>query len=119
MYTEFEKWLDRVLEENIPIEGVALNFNLYEGSDKHWSIQLISASYFDEDDENWACEEVFTTGEDLFSWRQETDWEKILDISCELIQKYLEAGKYSEELKKYQAVAVGFVDGNLEIIYKQ
>lgn len=119
MYTDFEKWLNRVLEENIPFEGVALCFNLYEESDKNWSMQLISASYFDEKNSDWACEEVFSTGEDLFSWRQDTGWKEILDISYDLIRKYLNVGKYSEELKKYQAVAVGFVDGDLEIIYKQ
>lgn len=30
MYKVFEKWLNGVLEENMPIPGVALNFNLYE-----------------------------------------------------------------------------------------
>ena len=30
MYKAFEKWLNDVLEENMPIPGVALNFNLYE-----------------------------------------------------------------------------------------
>lgn len=119
MYNNFEKWLNRILEENMSIEGAAVNFNIYEESNKNWSIQLICSSYFDEEDPDWPCEEVFTTGEDLFSWQQNTGWEKILDISCDLVRKYLKEGKYSAELKKYQAVAVGFVDGDLEIVYKQ
>ena len=40
MYKAFEKWLNGVLEENMPIPGVALNFNLYEEADFCWSIQL-------------------------------------------------------------------------------
>lgn len=119
MYLDFEKWLNRVLEENIPIGGAAVNFNLYEDSDRHWSIQLISASYFDEEDSDWCCEEEFTTGEDLFTWKQDTGWEEILDVSCDMIRKYLEEGKYADELKKYEAVAVGFVDGDLEVLYKR
>ena len=49
MYKAFEKWLNGVLEENMPIPGVALNFNLYEEADFCWSIQLIGASCFDEE----------------------------------------------------------------------
>lgn len=119
MYIDFENWLNRVLDENVPIEGVAINFNLYEDADMNWSIQLISASSFDEEDQDWCCEEQFTSGEDLFSWHQDTGWEEIFDISCDMIRKYLIDGKYSEELKKYEAVAAGFADGDLEIIYKK
>ena len=64
MYDEFAKWLDRILDENMPLPGVAINFNIYEEVDLHWSIQLISSTYFDEEDEDWNCYEEFTTGED-------------------------------------------------------
>ena len=30
MYDEFAKWLDRILDENMPLPGVAINFNIYE-----------------------------------------------------------------------------------------
>lgn len=52
MYDEFAKWLDRILDENMPLPGVAINFNIYEEVDLHWSIQLISSTYFDEEDED-------------------------------------------------------------------
>ena len=119
MYDEFAKWLDRILDENMPLPGVAINFNIYEEVDLHWSIQLISSTYFDEEDEDWNCYEEFTTGEDLYEWRQGVGWEKILDISCEMIRKYLTEGKYAEKLKKYEAVAAGFVDGDVEILYRR
>lgn len=117
MYIEFEKWIDRILLENLPFRGVAINFNLYEEADMNWSIQLISASSFDEEDSDWCCEEEFTTGEDLYSWQQETEWQEILDITCNMIRKYLAEGTYAEDLKKYDAIAVGFVDGDLVIVY--
>lgn len=74
---------------------------------------------FDEEDEDWNCYEEFTTGEDLYEWQQGVGWEKILDISCEMIRKYLTEGKYAEKLKKYEAVAAGFVDGDVEILYRR
>ena len=104
MYIEFEKWLNNILEENIPIPGAAINFNLYEEVDLYWSIQLICASYFDEADEDWCCEE---------------GWEEIFDISCQMIKQYISEGKYAEELKKYEAISAGFVDGDLKILYQK
>lgn len=29
MYKAFEKWLNGVSDENVPLSGVAINFNLY------------------------------------------------------------------------------------------
>ncbi|MBR1816330.1 MAG: hypothetical protein IJ763_06475 [Lachnospiraceae bacterium] len=117
MYFEFAKWLDRILDENMTIEGVGIVFNLYEDVDLHWSIQLTSTSYYDEDDEDWKCDEAFTSGEDLYTWKQDTGWEEILDISIDVVKKYLDEGKYSKELKNYKVIGIGFVDGDLEILY--
>lgn len=33
--------LNNILEENMPIPGAAINFNLYEEADLYWSIQLL------------------------------------------------------------------------------
>ena len=118
-YAGFEEYVNRIMEENMPLPGVAINFNIYEETDLHCSIQIISANYFDEEDEDWCCDEAFTTGEDLLTWQQDTGWEEIIDISCEMIKKYLDEGKYADELKKYEAVAAGFVDGDEEILYQR
>lgn len=117
MYAEFEKWLDKVLDENMPLDGKAVCFNLYEEEDNEWSAQLITASYFDETDDDWCCDEVFTTGEDLYFWKQDGNWEKVLNTACDAVLQYLEEGKYAEEFKTFEAVATGFVDGDLEILY--
>lgn len=119
MYIDFEMWLNRILQENLPIDAVAVNFNLYEEVDSNWSIQLVATERFDEEDEDWVCDEVFTTGEDLFSWQQDTGWEEILDISTEMVNAYLEKGKYADDLKKYAAVGIGFVDGDVSILYRK
>ncbi len=119
MYSEFANWLDRIIEENNPIDAAALCFNLYENEDCSWSIQLIGAPDFDEDDDDWACDEVFSTEEDVFSWKREAGWEEILIAAAELIDKYLDEGKYADSLKEYKAIATGFVDGDLSVIYKK
>ena len=119
MYEEFEKWLNRILDENLPLEAVGINFDIYEETDSSWSIQLVATERFDPEDEDWVCDEVFTTGEDLYSWQQEDGWETILELAKEWVQKYLEQGKYSESLKGYEGVGVGFVDGDVWVMHQK
>ncbi len=119
MYDRFADWLDNVLAEGLPDEAAALNFNIYEESGDGWSVQLIASSYFDEDDEDWACDEVFTTGEDVFRWEENAKWSQILETVKKLISDYLENGSRSTVLKQYEAVACGFVDGDIHIIYQK
>lgn len=117
MYKEFEKWIDEILEYNMPLPGIGINFNIYEDADMHWSVQIISSLEFDAEDPDWCCEEAFTTGENLYTWEQEASWKEILDSTCDMIKKYLAEGKYANELKQYAGISTGFVDGDLEMLF--
>lgn len=123
MFDEVSKWLDQVLEDaletGIPKEVTAFGFNLYEDGDYDWSMELVGTSEFDMDNEDWLCNEVtdFDTRDDPFQWNQKAEWEEILkDITC-LLKKYLNSGKYANVLKEKSGIGVGFVDGNIEILY--
>lgn len=118
MTENFCEWLDGVLAQGLPDEAAAVCFNIYEDGGDDWSIQLIAAAYFDEDDEDWACDEAFTTGEDMFRWQERAKWSKALETAKKLISDYLNNGRYAEMLKQYEAVACGFVDGDIQILYK-
>ena len=125
IYVEFESWLDSLLENNkMPAETAAFNFNLYEESteDHVYSIQLIAADTFDSDDSDWACEEVWSSEENIFlvdtSDEQDTGWKYALQLITEMCSEYLENGKYKNVLCSTQAVGIGFVDGDIDIIYK-
>ena len=117
MYNEFEAWLDAALEAGVPDGIAAYNFNLYEDDDNLWSIELIGASRFDEEDPDWACDEVFTNREEPLSWSAETDWEEVLETMTQYVEKYLVEGKYADVLKDTEAVGIGFVDGDITIVY--
>ena len=117
MYNEFAKWLDGALDTELPEDIAAFNFNLYEDGDGLWSIELIGASRFDAEDPDWACDEVFTNREEPLSWSAETDWENVLETMTVYVEKYLEEGKYADMLKSYDAVGIGFVDGDITIVY--
>ncbi len=127
IYEEFAKWLDDLLENNdMPDDTAAFCFNLYEESDEEhlFAVQLIASSEFDPDDEggDWACEEVWSSEEDLFtvdtSDEEDTGWKHAQELFCEMIEEYLSAGKYAHILKGCKGVAAGFVDGELQILYK-
>ena len=117
MYEDFAKWLDAVLDSNMPIEGVAVNFNIYDEGDNEWSIQLAVTGSYNEEDDEWAYDEVFTSEEDIYTWNEEIDYDEVMSTTYKMIAEYLEKGKFSAEFKKYQAVTCGFIDGDLAKVY--
>lgn len=119
MFNRVSEWLDVVLETDIPAEVVAFGFNLYEDEHYFWSMELIGASEFDVDDEDWLCNEVtdFGTRENPLRWHRETGWEEILNDSFYALKEYLKKGKYADVLKAKSGVGVGFVSGDIELLY--
>lgn len=119
-YEAFAKWLDTALELGFPENTVAINFNLYEEHAKDtWAVQLIGADRFDAEDEAWACYETFTTGENLYRWVEENGWETVLETAKAHVREYLNTGQYASVLKRYAAVGIGFVDGDLALLYER
>lgn len=119
VYPGFEAWLDRVLRGALPAEVTAFVFNLYEHDDS-FAVQLAGCAEFDEENEEWAVNDIFSTGDDLFEIPRIAvgdDWEAALAAAKMIITKYLAEGAEASRLKKSRAVAVGFVDGDLEVIH--
>lgn len=132
VYEHFAAWLDALLENNtMPDDTRAFNFNLYEDrlekepDKKLWSTQLIAANRFDPDDEDgeWACYEAWSSEEDLFcldfSDEENADWKRVQEVFTELCAEYLENGRYKNILLSSEGVGIGFVDGDLDIIFQK
>jgi len=127
-YKAFEEWLDSLLEKyTMPETAVALNFNIYDGSDNTYDIELIAASHFDEGNDDWACDEVFATRNDLLyipvtediKVKNNEDWfNRILPMFISIVRQYLSEGKYRDKLKSYCAVAMGHVSGEIYVLYR-
>lgn len=115
----FDVWLDNILKNELPDDIEAICFNLYEDSENQWSAELVGTDSFDEEDSDWACDEVYSTREFPYVIKIKSDWKAIEKLFTDYISDYLDHGKYSAKLKQYNAVAVGFVDGDLNIIYKK
>ncbi len=124
IYSEFVNWLDNILENNdMPDETVSFCFNLYEESveDSVYAVQLVACEAFDENDPDWACEECWSSEEDIFcvelSDEAEKDWKAAQNLIKGWAEEYLGNGKYADILTT-KPVGIGFVDGDLEIIHR-
>ena len=119
MYSEVESWIDNVLNTEIPEDTKGFIFNLYDDGDDNWSMEIVATSRFDESDPDWGCDEIddFGTRDEPFSWEEPAGWEEIQDKCCEIIAQQLSDGEYASVLKRADGVGVGFVDGDLEIVY--
>ncbi len=123
IYIEFEKWLSKLLENDMPDNTAAYNFNIYEEEDETYGVQLIASDEFSEDDDDWACSEIWSSEEEIFyidhSDEKDADRERGLEFISQLISDYLEKGEKADKLKAVKAVGAGFVDGELKILYKE
>ena len=106
------------MEKEIPDNTIAINFNLYEEHEHDtWSVQIIGSDKFDEED--WACNETFSSEENIYIWVENGGWEKALETAMNNLKVYLDNGKYSSLLLRYNGIGIGFVDGDIEIIYRR
>jgi len=118
MYERFEEWLDNALQRELPENMAAFNFNIYEDGDNMWSVELVGTETFNVSDQDWACDEIFTENRDEpFEWEEDAKWEIIQEEVACWITEYLENGDNADILKKYEAVGLGFVDGDIELMY--
>lgn len=119
MYNKVSNWLDNVLKQDIIEDVAAFCFNLYEDGENNWSMELVGTERFDMEDDDWPCDEItdFGTRKELFAWNKLTEWDKVLEEMVAILREYLENGKYAEVLKSKAGVGVGFVDGDVKILY--
>jgi len=115
---QFYTWLNNIFKNNLPSNIKAINFNLYDDGKNKWSIELIGAPEYNEDDLDWACNEIFTTRQSPFKISRQGSWEDIQTLFYDFITEYIENGNYADKLKFYDAIGIGFVDGDIQILYK-
>ncbi|MBR1592702.1 MAG: hypothetical protein IJ666_06810 [Ruminococcus sp.] len=123
VYSEFESWIDYLLEtNNMPEDTRAYCFNLYDEGENIYSLQIVAANSYSDTDSDWPCDQVWSSGEDIFSIdisdEDTKDRQHAYEIFKDIIAEYLLNGKYRNLLTSYLALAMGYIDGELEIIYK-
>ena len=121
---DFFSWADSYLSGPQSDATVAFHFNLYEGEDSV-HVQLIGTDSFtlgeDPATDYWPGAETSTTGEEVFEipyFIAGTEWRQWLQTSKNLITRYIETGKNSSVLRKSQGVGVGFVEGDMHVLWR-
>lgn len=108
---EFKKWLDAQLKKDIPEDVIAINFNLYEEDEENvFAAQLVGCPGYDPDDDEWACDELFSSEEDLFYFEAD-GWEAAEELFGEILREYVDNNP--DKLADFEYIAYGFVDGDL------
>ncbi len=122
--------LDIDREETLPREIIALNFNIYEETididrpldNTNWAyfIDLIGSPRFDEEDEDWACDDddTFEPNKRMgpkWTYSKEIEWEEVEE---EIGRVLLELITELHDLPLFQVeyIAFGHNDGTLTII---
>ena len=119
-YENFTTWLNEILKNPLPENTKAINFNLYEEENPNtYGIQFVATESFDLNDDDWACDELFSSGENMYFFINKNTWEDVLKETELNIKAYLDKGNYSSVLKNFEGIGLGFVDGDLIIIYNK
>jgi len=118
---DFAKWLDGALAGELPGNVRAFNFNLYEGTGRTWDMELVGAPTFDPNRSQWACDTTFSYPELFFMRHADigNQWEQGLAQAIDLISIYLRGGRHRDVLRGSLGVGVGFVDGELSIVWPE
>jgi translation elongation factor EF-G len=115
---DFNNWLNRISKtEAVSDNIIAFNFGLFE-SENGYTIYLIGSETFDEEDDDWATNVDFEPKEKYFelnaSLVKGKDWQKVLEVSEELVKEYLNSESLHNTIfKKAEAITTGFDDGEL------
>lgn len=119
LYNNLKIWLEGFSKEPINNNIKAICFNLYDDGNGNWSLEMVGTASFDQDDPDWACDEItdFGTRNSPFFWNENCDWESVLEEVSRYISIYLEAGILDFVKNQVEAIAVGFVDGDINIIF--
>ena len=119
--SSFYKWVNESLSKKLP-EGIeGFSFNLIENSGD-FSVELVGTASFDEDDQDWACDEIFEPNKRSISIPEKysgLQWESCLDNMQTLLISYMKSNeKGALVLQCAQGIGIGFVDGDLIVVKK-
>jgi len=115
---QFNNWINRLTKSEKPTTDiVAFNFGLFETEDGY-TIYVIGAKSFDEDDPDWATEVDFEPKEKYLEINPDEakglEWNEVLEKSKTTIEQFVSSDKFENSfLRSAQAITTGFDGGDL------
>ena len=117
-YCAFEKWLNKHFALDIPQEVKVIIFHLYEDDSHEFDVVCLGLPTYAPGSSKQVYDEVLLTDDDLFHLKTD-GCESCLQIVINYVKEYLSSGAYASKLASIVAVTVGFVDGDLEIVFQK
>ena len=120
---QLHHWLDTAASQ-ASHDIAAFSFNLYEPAGEpgvKFGIELIGAETYSADDPDWPCNEIWSPaprGINIPGAFSGSSWEDCLSKTKALVQEYL-ASTSGRWLQTSEAVGIGFVDGDLEVVWSR
>ncbi|WOE76283.1 hypothetical protein [Alterisphingorhabdus coralli] len=122
--TTFKSWLSEQLSVPIPEDIEAFSINLYELGEPNakFGVEIIGAGSFNASNEDWACDEVWqpeTRGIEIPVGFSGSDWQTCLHrVKALLLDLIVSDEPLVAVIKGSRGLGLGFVDGDLEIIWQ-
>ncbi len=116
MKEEIRHWIQQINDETIlPSDIVAFNFGLFE-SEERYCIYLTGSKFYDESDDDWACDIDFEPNRKYLMLtvgnKQNKNWEKLLYEVKDIISQYISSSPHLI-LFHNKVITIGFDDGAL------
>jgi hypothetical protein len=120
----FKAWLRKSLDTVVPESVRAFSFNLYEAGsdDSPFGVELIGSPHFDVEDSDWACEEIWEATPrrlPIPATFSTNSWQTCLANVKALVLRALQDKTVGEILQTREGIAVGFVDGDLDLVWQR
>ena len=116
----FARWADGVLSSGLPEGIAAFHLNLYEAPASH-DAEIVGCPTYDPTDSDWACEDIFMSEDPRFGLPHAavgSHWDQGLNAAIQVLKTYLDSDSAgARRLREAQAVSVGFVDGDLHLVW--
>ena len=113
---ELKAWLKPHLKNGAGY--IAYNFNLYELEKDYFGAELVASKAYDPDDDDWACETVFSSGDELFEYSSD-NWQTAQIEFLAWVSAFLAEEGVSVFGDQVEFITAGFIDGKLEVIYQK
>lgn len=121
---DFKAWLTSSTSAGVPASVRAFSFNLYElqKDGSAFGVELIGSSDFDTEGSDWACDEVWAATPRMLAIPvafSSHSWEACLEAMKRMVIAAVDENNTCKVLKTREGIAVGFVDGDLELVWQR
>ncbi len=121
VFVDFDAWVDRVMDSCPVDDAEGYVFNIYDIGNKKYQVEIVATGSYYESIDDWTLDELWVSRHDFEDYLFTAESKEIAyeDLKNK-INKYINNpnAKHYRVFQTANAVAMGFIDDNYEVIYK-